>query len=192
MKGFVDDVKALEGRTASSPSPRARLPYGDVPGNGTKMLVDHRRSAGGGRAGSPESLGLRWIALRGRTHPPMLTVGARPSSRRAAAPGRPVVAADVADNPGGGFPGDSTVVLRALVELGVTDCAFAHDLGSDRGDVRARRAGQGRALRMPDRRQGGRPRRGSARPGRHRRRGDGRPLPALRRRRQLARARRRA
>src|SRR5262249_40243688 len=35
------------------------------------------------------------------------------------------VLADVADNPGGGFPGDSTVVLKALLDLGVTEAAFA-------------------------------------------------------------------
>ena len=71
-----------------------------------------------------ESLGLRWIGLRGRTHPPMLTV-AEAVERAARVPGRPVVAADVADNPGGGFPGDGTVVLAELVARGVTDCAFA-------------------------------------------------------------------
>ena len=110
----------------------------------------------------------------------------RPSSRPAAWPGRPVVAADVADNPGGGFPGDSTVVLRALVELGVTDCAFA-TIWDPIAVTFARAAGPGRAAPDADRRQGRHPLGESARPGRHRRRRDRRPLPALRRRRQLAR-----
>jgi microcystin degradation protein MlrC len=58
-----------------------------------------------------------------------------------------VVAADVADNPGGGFPGDSTVVLRALVELGVTDCAFA-TIWDPIAVAFARAAGPGARLRM--------------------------------------------
>jgi microcystin degradation protein MlrC len=146
MKGFVDDVKGLEGRNGVlSISPVHGFPYGDVPGNGTKMLViTDARPAEGARLA--ETLGLRWIALRGRTHPPMLTV-AEAVERARRVPGRPVVAADVADNPGGGFPGDSTVVLRALVELGVTDCAFA-TIWDPLAVTFARAAGPGGRLRL--------------------------------------------
>jgi microcystin degradation protein MlrC len=76
----------------------------------------------------------------------MLTV-AQAVEQAHRAPGRPVVAADVADNPGGGFPGDSTVVLRALVELGVTDCAFA-TIWDPIAVTFARAAGPGGRLRM--------------------------------------------
>ncbi|MEZ4521522.1 MAG: M81 family metallopeptidase [Thermomicrobiales bacterium] len=38
--------------------------------------------------------------------------------------GGPVVIAEVSDNPGSGAPGDSTHLLRALLEAGVTDAAF--------------------------------------------------------------------
>ena len=146
MKGFVDDVKALEGRDGVlSISPVHGFPYGDVPGNGTKMLViTDARPAEGARLA--ERLGLRWIALRGRTHPPDADGGGG-GRARPPAPGRPVVAADVADNPGGGFPGDSTVVLRALVELGVTDCAFA-TIWDPVAVTFARAAGPGGRLRM--------------------------------------------
>ena len=146
MKGFVDDVKAREGREGVlSISPVHGFPYGDVPGNGTKMLVitDDRPAQGAALA---QELGLRWIALRGRTHPPMLTV-AEAVQRAARIPGRPVVAADVADNPGGGFPGDSTVVLRQLVALGVADCAFA-TIWDPMAVSFARAAGPGARLRM--------------------------------------------
>jgi len=37
----------------------------------------------------------------------------------------PVDVADPFDNPGGGAPGDSTVILRRLIERGVTDVAAA-------------------------------------------------------------------
>jgi microcystin degradation protein MlrC len=146
MKAFVDDVKAREGRDGVlSISPVHGFPYGDVPGNGTKMLVvtdDHPAQG----AQLAQDLGLRWIGLRGRTHPPMLTVD-EAVQRAARVPGRPVVAADVADNPGGGFPGDSTVVLRALVALGVTDCAFA-TIWDPMAVSFARTAGPGARLRI--------------------------------------------
>lgn len=146
MKGFVDDVKAREGKDGVlSISPVHGFPYGDVPGNGTKVLViTDARPAEGARLA--ETLGLRWIALRGRTHPPMLTV-AEAVERARRVSGRPVVAADVADNPGGGFPGDSTVVLRGLVELGVSDCAFA-TVWDPVAVTFARAAGPGTRLRM--------------------------------------------
>jgi microcystin degradation protein MlrC len=124
MKAFVDHVKSLEGRHGVlSVSPIHGFPYGDVPGNGTKMLVitDDRPAEGAALA---RELGGRLIALRGRTHPEMLSV-AEAVGRLRDIPGRPVVAADVADNPGGGFPGDNTDVLRDLLALGVQDAAFA-------------------------------------------------------------------
>jgi microcystin degradation protein MlrC len=124
MKGFVDHVKSLEGRDGVlSISPVHGFPYGDVPGNGTRMLVitDDRPAEGAALA---RELGRRWIGLRGKTHPEFAsTAGA--VQQLAGIPGRPVVAADVADNPGGGFPGDSTLVLRELLALGVQDAAFA-------------------------------------------------------------------
>jgi microcystin degradation protein MlrC len=124
MKGFVDHVKSLEGQDrVLSISPVHGFPYGDVPGNGTKMLVitDDRPVQGAALA---RELGLRWIALRGRTHPEFLSVE-QAVARLADISGRPVVLTDVADNPGGGFPGDSTLVLQGLLDLGVGDAALA-------------------------------------------------------------------
>jgi microcystin degradation protein MlrC len=42
-----------------------------------------------------------------------------------AAPGRPIILADVADNMGGGGSGDTTVLLRTLIDLGARDVGFA-------------------------------------------------------------------
>ena len=146
MKAFVDDVKAREGKdSVLSISPVHGFPYADVPGNGTKMLVitDGRPAEGAALA---RDLGLRWIGLRGPD--PSADAHRGPGGRAGPpSPGRPVVAADVADNPGGGFPGDSTVVLRALVELGVTDCAFA-TIWDPIAVTFARAAGPGARLRM--------------------------------------------
>jgi microcystin degradation protein MlrC len=49
--------------------------------------------------------------------------------------GRPVILADTADNPGGGAPGNTTFVLRALLDNGVRDVAMG--LQCDRGVVDA-------------------------------------------------------
>src|SRR5262249_37532457 len=146
MKGFVDDVKAREGKSGVlSISPVHGFPYAAVPGNGAKVRVVPDDPPGEG-ARLARELGLRWIGLRGQTHPPMLTVAQAVEQARRA-PGRPVVAADVADNPGGGFPGDSTVVLRALVDLRVTECAFA-TIWDAMAVSFARAAGPGGRLRM--------------------------------------------
>ncbi|MEY4173688.1 MAG: hypothetical protein RI900_853, partial [Actinomycetota bacterium] len=59
----------------------------------------------------------------------------------------PVILADTADNPGGGAPGNSTFVLRALLEAGVGDVAMG--LQCDRRVVDAAfEAGVGADLRL--------------------------------------------
>ena len=139
-EAFRDDVKA-RGRTASSSISPLQLSLRRRAGNSTKMLVV--TMIGPRRRGGPPGPAGR---ARGRTHPPMLTVAQAVEQARRV-PGRPVVAADVADNPGGGFPGDSTVGRRALVELGVTDCAFA-TIWDPIAVTFARAAGPGARLRM--------------------------------------------
>ena len=42
-----------------------------------------------------------------------------------AAPERPIVLSDGSDNPGGGAPGDSTFVLKALLEKGIESAGLA-------------------------------------------------------------------
>lgn len=46
-------------------------------------------------------------------------------ARALAAPGRPVVLADIADNPGGGAAGDTTEILRELLRAGARDTTVA-------------------------------------------------------------------
>lgn len=124
MRGFVDNIKALEGRNGTlSVSVVHGFMAGDVPDLGAKTLVvtDDRQAEGDRLA---RKLGMDLYALRGRLRPDLLA----PSdalSRAAAAPGRPVVIADVWDNPGGGVPGDSTIILKKMMELGVDEAALA-------------------------------------------------------------------
>jgi len=122
MRGFVQEMQAAEGRDGIlSVSLGHGFPWGDVADAGAKLWV----VADGDRAGASvlaERLGRRFHALgRGATEPPLdldLAI-----DEALAAPAGPVVMADVADNAGGGAPGDSTFVLRRLLERGVRDVA---------------------------------------------------------------------
>jgi microcystin degradation protein MlrC len=116
MRGFVSRLKEAERRPGVlSVSLGHGFPWGDAPEMGAKVIV----TTDGGAADGPalaEELGRDFFALRRE-----VTVDPLPLQEaldRALAPGghRPVVVADVADNAGGGAPGDSTFALRALLE----------------------------------------------------------------------------
>ena len=123
MRGFVDKISALEGRDGVlSISIAHCFPYADVPEMGARILVvtNHRREAGDQLA---RTLADEFFAMRGKTQPDYYS----PDEVIDIAmqdPG-PVVVADPSDNPGGGAPGDSTVILRRLMERGVTGAALA-------------------------------------------------------------------
>ena len=78
-----------------------------------------------------EELGREFFELRGRTLPPYLSADeaieqavAEREARGPAGAGSPTLIIDTGDNPGGGNPGDRTVVLRRLMAHGVSDAAF--------------------------------------------------------------------
>ena len=62
--------------------------------------------------------------MRGSTRPDFLALDVG-LDRAQAAPRGPVVIADVWDNPGGGVPGDSTILLKAMLARGMRDAALA-------------------------------------------------------------------
>jgi microcystin degradation protein MlrC len=78
-----------------------------------------------------EQLAREFWDLREATRPPSLDVDAA-LDRVLAVERGPVVIGDVADNPGGGAPGDSTFVLRRVLERGIADVAIGAfwDLGA--------------------------------------------------------------
>ena len=94
--------------------------YSDVPRAGLSALVVHSKKQ---RAESLEV--LRRTADDLREHAGDFEVkGAEPEEavvRAIASPNRPVVLADVADNVGGGSPGDGTTLLRMLLKHRATD-----------------------------------------------------------------------
>jgi microcystin degradation protein MlrC len=118
MRSFVERMKSLEGRDGIlSVSLVHGFPWGDCPEMGTKILVvsDDRKQEADALAAS---LGSEVISFRDRLLAPYLTVDAALDAALACT-GTPVVLADSADNPGGGAAGDSTFLLRHLVERGV-------------------------------------------------------------------------
>ena len=123
MRGFVDKISALEGKDGVlSISIAHCFPYSDVPELGSRILVvtDDRKSAGDTLA---RTLGDAFFAMRGKTQPDHHTPDE--AIDIALKETGTVVVADPSDNPGGGAPGDSTVILRRLIERGVRNAALA-------------------------------------------------------------------
>ena len=124
MRGFVDRIKALEEQPGIlSISVIHGFMAGDVPDLGSKIIVltDDARAKGDALA---RQLGIELYALRGTTRPEFLcpTVAL---DRAMTKPDGPVVLADVWDNPGGGVPGDSTIILRELLARNIQGAALA-------------------------------------------------------------------
>lgn len=133
MRGFVQRMQSLEGRDGVlSVSLAHGFPWGDVPAFGSRVLVitDDRRAHGDALA---RELGEQVIGFRDRLSPAypttdaaldqalaLLSAGDAPQGGKGAnPPGGPVVLADTADNTGGGAPGDSTFILRRMIERGI-------------------------------------------------------------------------
>lgn len=122
MRGFVDRMLALEGREGVlSVSLIHGFMAGDSADLGAQVIVitDDRPDQGAALA---ERLGREVFGFRGQTRPPFLPPDA--ALARAAVSPRPVVLADVWDNPGGGVAGDSTILLLAALERGVTNACL--------------------------------------------------------------------
>ncbi|SDP85427.1 Microcystin degradation protein MlrC, contains DUF1485 domain [Phyllobacterium sp. YR620] len=128
MRSYVDRMKALQGRNGIlSVSLIHGFMAGDVPELGTQVMVvtDNDPAKGAALA---EKLGMELFALRGTTAMPMLDTEAGLDAAIAVAArksGKPVVVADVWDNPGGGVAGDGTLILRRIIERGIDNVAVA-------------------------------------------------------------------
>jgi microcystin degradation protein MlrC len=117
MKGLVEAMRTLERQDGVlSVSLVHGFPWGDTPDMGAKVIVyTAGRPALGGRIA--QDLGRALFEMRGRTLPDLASA-AEAAAIVAAADAGPVVLADVADNPGGGAPGDATFLVRALMGEG--------------------------------------------------------------------------
>lgn len=129
LRDFVDHLSRHEGRDGIlSLSLVHGFPWGDVPDVGAKLLAiadgDEERAIAAAR-----HHGEAFFAMRKELSPACLTVAAALDVARdllIAKPGRPVIIADVADNPGGGASGDSTFFLEAVRVRGLTNVMLGY------------------------------------------------------------------
>jgi microcystin degradation protein MlrC len=147
MKGFVEKMRGLEQEPdILSVSLGHGMAYGDVPEAGAKVWVitDNKPDLADRIARElGEELFLRREAIATPTVPLAQAVGRVADWEDT----RLLVLADIADNPGGGAQGDSTFILKELIERGIGRVA----LGGlwDPGAVQmAREAGVGARFRM--------------------------------------------
>ncbi len=116
MRRFVDRLKTLEDKgEVLSISVIHGFMAGDSPDLGAKMVVitDDAQARGDRLA---HDLGMQLFSFRGRMQPDVLCP--REALARANSAGQgPAVVADVWDNPGGGVPGDSTILTRIALEM---------------------------------------------------------------------------
>ncbi|HUP07312.1 MAG TPA: M81 family metallopeptidase [Caldimonas sp.] len=122
-RGFVDRIQAMEGKNGIlSISITHGFAWGDVEHMGTQVLVyadgDRAKAEATARTLADELVGLReQLAMRFPGIDEAL-------DEALAFDGGPVVLADGADNPGGGASGDSTFILRRLLERGIRRVAL--------------------------------------------------------------------
>ena len=128
MRSFVNRIKALHGKDGVlSVSVIHGFMASDVPEMGTRIMVvtDNDKAMGDALA---ERLGRELYAMREAAAINMLDAGAgieRALELRQSNPNKPVVIADVWDNPGGGVAGDGTSLLRTMIERGLDDIGVA-------------------------------------------------------------------
>lgn len=130
MAGLVARMAALEREPGVlSVSLAHGFPWGDTPEVGTRVLVVTDGDAALA-ARHATALGEAVWAARDAIVPPFLGIDPAIDRVLAAAAngapdGRPFVLADTADNPGIGAAGDSTFVLRRLIERGIGGVALS-------------------------------------------------------------------
>ncbi|NHO33287.1 M81 family metallopeptidase [Acetobacter fallax] len=128
MRGFVDDLRALEGHDGVlSASLIHGFLAGDVPELGARLvIVTDDNPALGERLAREKGMAL--FALRGTTRMTQHSIGEALELAGAcvrAGATKPIVLADTWDNPGGGVAGDGTLILQAMLAAGIDDTAVA-------------------------------------------------------------------
>ena len=125
VRGFVDRMQALEGRDGIiSVSLGHGFPWGDTPEVGMRVLV----VAEGDRAKAQalaDRLGRELWEMRADLAPPFMGIEEAIGRVIGHNGEKPLVLADTADNPGIGAAGDSTFMLRRLLERKAGGVAIA-------------------------------------------------------------------
>jgi len=123
MRGFVDGLHRHEHADGVlSVSFVHGFPWGDMPDAGAKVLVYTDAAPSAAHVLARTIHDEIW-AIKDRTMPAMISIS-EAVALCAALHERPLVLADLADNPGGGAPSDSTFLLRAVLDAGVEGVAI--------------------------------------------------------------------
>jgi len=118
MRSFVDRMTACEGQgDVLSVSLGHGFPWGDVPAEGTRVVVVTNDNKAEGDA-LAEKLGRELWNIRDEITPSFVDAETAITDALSVSDG-PVVIADMADNPGGGAPGDSTFIVQRMLERGI-------------------------------------------------------------------------
>lgn len=135
MQGFVRQMQAAEREPGVlSVSLGHGFPWGDVPEAGAKLWVVTDNDPALARTVA-DRLGKAFWRLRDEIGTQVMSIDAAIDAAIDAVTSRgagPVIFADIADNPGGGAAGDSTFILRRLLERGIGNVALGAlwDLGA--------------------------------------------------------------
>lgn len=120
IRSFVAKMKSHEGRDGIlSVSLVHGFPMADVAVVGTHILVVADGDVAKANALAKE-LGESLYAMRESTRIPRISPEELVRYVTDAPPGKPIIAAESTDNPGSGFAGDATLLLRHLVEADIT------------------------------------------------------------------------
>lgn len=147
MKAFVAKLHQIEANDPKvlSVSVAHGFPWGDVPAMGTKMLVvTNDQKAHGDKLA--QALGMELFDIRGVAKGKFKPIEDALDAALAAT-SKPVIIADASDNPGGGAPSDSTLLIRAMMDRGMTNAAAAF-IWDPHAVAIASRAGEGSVLDM--------------------------------------------
>ncbi|WP_153141861.1 M81 family metallopeptidase [Paraburkholderia agricolaris] len=131
MIGFVKRMQSLEGKDGVlSVSFGHGFPWGDVAETGARIWVITDNDEVKAQRIAAQLASELWD-MREAARPTALLIDAA-LDRALAVDGGLVVLADVADNPGGGAPCDSTFILSRIVERGISNVALGciYDIGA--------------------------------------------------------------
>lgn len=122
MRQLIEEIREIEKRPEIlSISIVHGFPWGDDENLGTKVLAYGRETLHDLEA-TVADIGRKLVALRGACGPNPMSV-AEALAIASSQPGL-TVAADIADNPGGGAPGDATFMLREMLAAGIAPCSL--------------------------------------------------------------------
>jgi len=131
---------------------QAGFPWADIRDVGPSIAVSYDANVDGAAARAAsiaeQMTGFVWETRREKTIALLSAHAAIARCAGMASDGRPIVLADFSDNPGGGSYGDSTALLKAMVEARIENAAFATIADPEVADI-AHRAGRGAEIRVP-------------------------------------------